>query len=198
MKEMKKEIKNEMNTGRTIKSISSEYLQESLELIERVFKVQYDEAEGKQVRRLVEEIRSKKYYLPELEVITLDDAENVIGYVMFSRFHLNGNYEDKLLILTPAAVEQKYQRQHICKEMIEFAFEKAIATGFEAVLVEGDPANYRARGFQTAADYGILPGETVHLPHIACLMVKELVPGALERIKGTVEYDFYETLMEEG
>ena len=84
--------------------------------------------------------------------------------------------------------------QYDCDRLINVGFEKAVEMGFEAVLVEGNPANYRARGFVTAADHGILPGNTVHLPHIDCLMVKELVPGALGRIKGTVEYDFYKTL----
>ena len=37
-------------------------------------------------------------------------------------------------------------------------------------------------------------GETVHLPDIACLMITELEPGALEHIKGQVNYDFYESL----
>lgn len=190
-----KEMKNQV---RKIKAMSNEYVQGVFGLIERAFGKQYDEEEGKLVCRLIREIRSKKYYLPELEIITVDEEDRVIGYVMFSRFHLNGNYEDKLLMLTPAAVEPEYQRQHICKEMIEYAFEKAVKLGFKAVLVEGDPANYRSRGFETAANHGILPGETVHLPHIDCLMVKELVPDALEHIKGTVEYDFYETLTEEG
>jgi len=66
--------------------------------------------------------------------------------------------------------------------------------GFKAVLVEVNPQNYRTRGFVTAADHGFLPGKTVHLPHIDCLMVKELVPGAQDKIKGTVEYTDYETL----
>lgn len=190
-----KENNNRIN--RTIKGMSNQYLRESLELVERVFAKHYDEAEGKAVRKLVEEIRSKKYYIPELEIIAVDETDRVIGYVMFSRWHLNGKYEDKLLMLTPAAVETGLQRKHISKEMIEYGFAKAKELGFEAVLVEGGPENYRARGFVTAADYGILPGETVHLPHIDCLMVKELVPGALGNISGTVEYDFYETLKEE-
>ena len=71
---------------------------------------------------------------------------------------------------------------------------KAKEMGFKAVLVEGNPLNYRSRGFVTAANHGILPGKTVHLPHIDCLMVTELIPGALENIKGCVEYDFYQTL----
>ena len=60
--------------------------------------------------------------------------------------------------------------------------------------MEGNPANYRARGFATANEHGIVPGASVHLPAIECLMVKELVPGALDGIKGRVEYDFYEAL----
>ena len=184
--------------NRKIMAMHSEYLQESLELVERVFTEHYDAMEGRIVRKLVEEIRSKKYYIPELEIVAVDENDRVIGYVMFSGWHLNGKYEDKLLLLTPAAVETKLQRQHISKEMIAFGFERAKQLGYEAVLVEGDPANYHSRGFVTAANHGILPGETVQLPHIDCLMVKELVPGALADISGTVEYDFYEILVGKG
>ena len=67
----------------------------------------------------------------------VDEADQVIGYVMFSRFHLEGKYEDCLLLLTPVAVRTDLQRQHISKE---------------------------------------------------------LVPGALERISGAVDYSFYQTL----
>lgn len=189
--------KNEINKNKiykTIQSITKEYMQESLEFIEHVFTDHYGKEEGREVRALVEEIRSKKYYLPDLELIALDEDNHVIGYVMFSRFHLNGNYEEELLLLTPAAVETRLQRQHISKDMIEFGFRRAKEMGFKAILVEGDPANYHARGFETAANHGIVPGKTVHLPHINCLMVKELVQGALDEIQGTLEYDYYEAL----
>ena len=181
--------------NRPIKCMEEKYLLPSLELVEQVFTAHENEKEGKMVRSLVEEIRRKRFYLPELELMMVDaDTDEVIGYVMFSRFHLQGKYENELLILTPAAVKTELQRQHISKEIIEFGFEKAREMGFKAVIVEGNPRNYRARGFVTAADHGILPGKTVHLPHIDCLMVKELVPGALDEIKGIVEYTDYETL----
>lgn len=180
---------------RQIKCMEEKYLLPSLELVEKVFTAHENEKEGKMVRSLVEEIRRKRFYLPELELMMVDaDTDEVIGYVMFSRFHLQGKYENELLILTPAAVKTEFQRQHISKEIIEYGFEKARERGFKAVIVEGNPRNYRARGFVTAADHGILPGKTVHLPHIDCLMVKELVPGALDEIEGIVEYTDYETL----
>lgn len=184
---------------RKIQAITNEYLEEALDLVEQVFTEYENEKEGKMVRRLVEEIRSKKYYLPELELIALDEQQRVIGYVMFSRFHLEGKYEDSLLLLSPAAVRTDLQRQHISKDIIEFGFQRAKELGYKAVLVEGNPRNYNARGFRTSSDYGIYPGETVRYPrkHKECLMVKELQLGALEEIKGIVEYDCYETLQEE-
>ena len=181
--------------NRQIKCMEDKYLEPSLELVERVFTAHENEKEGKLVRTLVEEIRSKRFYIPELELLMVDaDTDEVIGYVMFSRFHLQGRYENELLILTPAAVKTELQRRHISKELIEYGFEKAQEMGFKAIIVEGNPRNYHTRGFMTAADHGILPGKTVHLPHIECLMVKELVPGALEEIRGIVEYTDYQTL----
>ena len=178
---------------RTITSMQPEYLLPSLELVEQVFTEHENADEGKLVRRLVEEIRSKKYYLPELELLMLEDGE-VVGYVMFSRFHLGGKYDDRLVILTPAAVKTNLQRQGISRELITYGLRKAAEMGFTAALVEGNPANYRARGFQTSANHGIVAGPNIHLPHVDCLMVTELVPGGLEGITGEVDYGMYETL----
>lgn len=179
---------------RIIKSMEDKYLNKSLNLVEAVFTDHENAEEAKIVRSLVEEIRSKRFYLPELELVMVDETDEVIGYVMFSRFHLGGKYQQELLMLTPAAVKTSLQRQHISKELIEYGFQRAVELGYKAVIVEGNPRNYRARGFVTAADHGILPGKTVHLPAIECLMVKELVPGTLQQIHGSVEYDDYKVL----
>ncbi len=182
---------------RIIKPMENKYLKPSLELVQEVFTAWDSPEEAKTVRALVEEIRAKKYYLPELELIMVDENDRILGYAMFSRFHIEGKYEDELLILTPVAVRTEFQRQHISKELIEYGFEKAAALGYKAVLVEGDPKNYNPRGFVTSADHGIIAGPSVHLPHPACLMVRELVPGALEHIHGTVDYAFYDALHED-
>lgn len=179
---------------RIIKPMEDKYLLPSLELVEQVFTDHENADAGRLVRRLVEEIRQKRFYLPELELLMVNEQDDPIGYVMFSRFHLEGRYKNELLLLTPAAVRTDMQRRHISKELIEHGFRKAVEMGYKAVIVEGNPQNYHARGFVTAADHGILPGESLHLPHISCLMVKELVPGALESIHGKVEYTDYDTL----
>lgn len=106
-----------MKNPRLIKSMDETHKKESLELVEQVFIASEGVKEGKTVRNLVEEIRSKKYYLPELELIMVDGNDSVIGYAMFSRFHLEGKYEEQLLLLSPVAVRTDLQRQHISKEL---------------------------------------------------------------------------------
>lgn len=180
--------------NRIIRSADGKDLINSLELVETVFTESEGEESGKSVRSLVEEIRSKKYYLPELDLVMADEENAVIGYAMFSRFHLDGKYENQLLLLSPVAVKTNLQRQHISKELIEYGFEKAREMGYKAVIVEGNPRNYNPRGFETSCNYGIVAGDSVHLPRPECLMVKELENGALQNIKGTVDYSYYHSL----
>ena len=180
--------------NRIIKSMEHKYLTSSAELVKAVFTASEDEEEGKLVHSLVEEIRSKRFYVPELELIMVDENDDLMGYCMFARFHLEGRYENELLLLSPVAVKTDLQRQHISKELIEYGFKKAVALGYKAVIVEGNPMNYRNRGFVTSADYGIIAHESVGLPAPECLMVRELVPGGLEGIHGQVCYSDYECL----
>ena len=174
--------------------MEEKFLLSSLELVEAVFTDHENADEGKLVRSLAEEIRGMNTYIPELELIMVDEQDAPIGYCMFSRFHLEGRYEKELLILTPVAVKTELQRRHISKDLIEYGFEAAKKLGYKAVIVEGNPMNYRSRGFVTSADFGITAHESVGLPAPECLMVKELVPGALQNMHGQVSYSNYQSL----
>ncbi len=180
--------------NRVIKSMEEKYLLPSAELVEAVFTAHENAEEGRLVRSLVEEIRTMRYYVPALELVMVDENDEVIGYCMFSRFRLEGRYENELLLLSPVAVKTELQRQHISKELIEYGFQKAAALGYKAVIVEGNPMNYRSRGFVTSADHGITAHESVGLPAPECLMVKELLPGGLTGIRGQVNYSEYQSL----
>ena len=179
---------------RIIKTCTEQYQAAALDMVEQVFTEHENAEEGKTVRRLMEEIRAKQFYVPELELIMVNETDEIIGYTMFSRFHLEGKYSDELLLLSPVAVKTAFQRQHISKELIEYGLKRAKDLGYKAVLVEGNPQNYRARGFRTAANYGIYASESVHLPHIDCLMAQEVIPGGLKHIHGILDYGFYEAL----
>lgn len=179
---------------RYIKNIDSRYLDKSAQLVEDVFTDSEGKESARVVKQLVLEIRSKRFYLPELELIMVDELDDILGYAMFSRFHLEGKYENELLLLSTVAVKTEFQRQHISKEIIEFGFQRAIEMGFKAIIVEGNPQNYRARGFKTSCDFGIVAGKTLSLPSPECLMVKELVKGTLVNISGIVDYSDYQYL----
>ncbi len=180
--------------NRIIKSMENKYLQPSLNMVRRTFTNSESAQDAQIVVSLVEEIRSMNTYVPELELVMVDETDEVIGYSMFSRFHLGGKFMDELLILTPVAVKTELQRQHISKELIEAGFEMAKKMGFRVVIVEGNPMNYRSRGFKTSSDFGIVAGESVNLPAPECLMVKELAENALENISGVLEYTEYKSL----
>lgn len=179
---------------RVIQPLPPARREEALDFIEKVFTEHQDAAEGRTVRNLAAEIRAKRYHLPELELIMVDDSDEIIGYAMFSRFPLEGRCDDALLLLSPVAVRTDLQRQHISKDLIEYGMARARALGYRAVLVEGAPWNYRSRGFETSARHGITAGPNLHLPHEDCLMVAELVPGALDSIHGIVDYGMYDAL----
>ena len=179
---------------RIIRTVKADEFEKSALFVKKVFTESEDEESGTLVGNLVREIRSKKYYLPELDLAMVDENNEIVGCVMFSRFHLDGKYDDELLLLSPVAVKTELQRQHISKELIEFGLKKAKELGYSACIVEGNPKNYNPRGFKTSQDFGIFAHESVGLPAPECLMVQELKEGALEHIKGGVEYSFYETL----
>lgn len=179
---------------RIVRAVKPNELEASLDLVERVFTASENEENGKLVRKLLAEIRSKKYYLPELDLVMVDENGEVVGQALFSRFHIEGRYEDEMLILTPVAVKTELQRQHISKDIIEFGLKRGKEMGFKFCMVEGNPMNYRSRGFKTSADYDVFAAESVGLPHPDCLMIQELVPGGLEGVHGYLDYSFYESL----
>ena len=71
---------------RKIQAMEEKYKEKALDFVEKVFAEYQDEAEGRMVRALVEEIRAKKFYIPQLELIMVNEREEIIGYVMFSGF----------------------------------------------------------------------------------------------------------------
>lgn len=179
---------------RIIKSVTEDRFIESMDFAYKVFCDSEGEEGALVVRNLIAEIRSKGYYVPELDLIMVNEHDEIIGHVMFSRFHIEGKYDNELLILTPVSVKTELQRRHISKDLIEYGFDRAKELGYKLCMVEGNPQNYRSRGFSTSADYGVYADESVGLPAPECLMIRELVPGALDGVSGYVNYGMYEAL----
>ena len=75
---------------RIIKAVTPNELDSSLDFVEKVFTDSENAENGRLVRNLVAEIRSKKYYVPELDLIMVNEEGEIIGLTLFSRFHYRG------------------------------------------------------------------------------------------------------------
>ena len=132
--------------------MENKYLLLSLDLDQEVFSEWDSPEEGKVVRQLVEEIRAKKYYMPELELVMVNENDEIIGYAMFSRFHIEGKYENELLILTPVAVKARLQRQHISKDILEYGIDVAKGWDIKQFLLKGTLVITTIEGFNQATN----------------------------------------------
>lgn len=179
---------------RIVRAVKPSEWESSLDFVEKVFTDSECEENGKLVRRLLAEIRSKKYYVPELDLVMVNEKDEIIGLASFSRFHIEGRYEEEMLLLSPVAVKTELQRQHISKDIIEFGLQRAKEMGYKFCMVEGNPLNYRPRGFVTSARHGVFASESIGLPHEDCLMIQELASGGLDGVHGYLDYGFYEAL----
>lgn len=127
---------------------------------------------------LVHIMRSHRDFIPELDFVLELDGE-VVGNIMYAKAKLtdeNGQ-EKEIVTFGPVSVLPEYQRKGYGKQLIEYSFEKAAALGYEAVVIFGSPANYVSRGFQSCRKYKVCV-ENGTYP--AAMLVKELVPGALD------------------
>ncbi len=138
-----------------------------------------DEAE------LVEALRQSAAFIPELSLVTAQDG-NVIGHVMFSHMSIETpTGTAPALALAPVSVRPEQQNRGIGSRLVREGLERCQALGHRIVIVEGHPAYYPRFGFLPARAQGL--EATFPVPD-AAFMALELVPGALDGVRGTVRY----------
>ncbi len=108
-----------------------------------------------------------------------------MAHVLFSPVELDPPSPHLRLVgLAPVGVLPRYQRRGIGSRLIRDGLRLCGDTGYDAVVVLGDPGFYSGFGFVGAADNG-LANEYGAGEHF---MVTELKLGALRGIRGTVTY----------
>lgn len=135
---------------------------------------------------LVHVMRSHEDFLPELDlVIEVDDQ--IIGNIMYTKAKLvdESRKEKEILTFGPVCIVPEYQRMGYGKMLMEHSFKRAVARGYDVIVIFGNPNNYVSRGFKSCKKYNIcLENGT----YPAAMMVKELRPEALDGRKW-VYYD---------
>ena len=135
---------------------------------------------------LVHIMRGHKDFIPELDFVIELDGQ-VIGNIMYTRSRLvDENGEEKnILTFGPVCILPAFQRKGYGKKLMEHSFEKAVSLGYDVIVIFGSPANYVGCGFQSCKKFNVCT-ENGKFP--AAMMVKELLPGALDGRK-RIYYD---------
>ncbi len=127
---------------------------------------------------LVHVMRKHADFIPELDLVLEHDGQ-IIGNVMYTESRLvdeNAN-EKQILTFGPLSILPAYQRTGYGKALLEHSFQKALALGYDTIVIFGDPGNYVARGFKSCKKYNVcLEGNCFPM----AMLVKELKEGSLD------------------
>jgi predicted N-acetyltransferase YhbS len=130
---------------------------------------------------LVHIMRSHEDFISELDFVLELDGQ-IIGNIMYTKAKLvdeNGREKD-ILTFGPISVVPEYQRQGYGKMLMEHSFCRAVELGYDLIVIFGSPMNYVSSSFKSCKRYNICT-ENGKFP--AAMMVKELIPNALESKK---------------
>lgn len=124
-------------------------------------------------------MRSHPDFLPELDYV-IECGGRIIGSVMYTRSRLVDERGESKTVLTfgPLAVHPDWQRRGLSKMLLEVTCEKALAMGYDTIVIFGSPSNYVSGGFVSCKRHNICLGESDVFPF--ALLVKVLVPGVLD------------------
>jgi putative acetyltransferase len=113
-----------------------------------------------------------------------EQESGIVGHILFSRTLIDATNEPVLSVaLAPLAVLPTNQRRGVGSQLIRFGLNWLRTRGERSVLVLGHPQYYPRFGFSNARARLL----TTPFPAEA-FMALELVPGALDGIRGSVSY----------
>lgn len=127
---------------------------------------------------LVHIMRFHEDFLPELDFVIEVDGQ-LIGNIMYTKAKLidESGKEKEILTFGPVCIMPEYQRKGYGKMLMEHSFNKAVALGYDVIVIFGNPGNYVSRSFKSCKKYNICLDSGTYP---AAMLVKELKPEALD------------------
>ena len=145
---------------------------------------------------LVHKLRTSDVYLPELSRVAAVGAE-IVGAICYSKAWLRkaDAQEKEILIFGPLCVAPKWQGCGVGSLLLKETLAMAKESGYEGVVILGEPDYYPRYGFQTCDHFGIT---TADGKNFDAFMGIELVEGGLSGFGGRFyESEVFEDLPEE-
>ncbi|HAT72277.1 MAG TPA: GNAT family N-acetyltransferase [Elusimicrobia bacterium] len=140
---------------------------------------------GNSESKLVDAIREADYFIPGLSIVA-EKGGKIVGHILFSPIKIkDAAGSTPALSLAPMAVLPEYQNQGIGTALVKYGLDECRKSGYKIVVVVGHAGYYPRFGFVKAGGKGLkLPFEAPD----EVFMALELAPGALDGVKGTIEY----------
>jgi len=116
----------------------------------KLVKLAFDQEDEAQ---LVERIRSTPEYIPELELVAVQN-QKIVGHILYSRI-LIGGIDCDSVALAPMSVLPSVQNTGIGSTLIKQSLANAEKNGFKSAIVLGHPEYYPRFGFKPASNWGV-------------------------------------------
>ncbi len=150
-----------------------------------IYEINRSAFNGDDEPKLVDAIRVSDGFIPTLSLVAEQEGR-IVGHVLFSRAAIRTeDGEIPVLVLAPIAVLPEFQNRGIGSKLIYAGMEHARELGEKIVVLIGHPWYYPRFGFKPARPLGIDYPTPIREE---AFMVLELIPGALEGIRGTVAF----------
>jgi len=151
----------------------------------RIKKINDNAFEQENEGTLVNKLREKDLFIPELSLVAEAD-EMVVGHILLYPVIINSAHQKhNTLSLGPMAVLPEHQRKGIGGKLINKGLKHAEDLGFRSVIVVGHPGYYPKFGFTKASKWSIkVPFEVPD----EVFMALEIVKGELQDKSGIIEY----------
>lgn len=134
----------------------------------------------------LDRVRRSDAFIPELSLVALE-GERIIGQIVLYKMRIECDDETQTqLVLSPLSVHPDRFGEGVGAALIEAGCERAAELGYGAVFLCGDAGYYTRFGFVPTYRYGIYHVKDAARNAEWC-MARELIPGYLRDIRGTVD-----------
>lgn len=131
---------------------------------------------------ILHNLRNSKSYISELDLVAVFENK-IIGHIISTQAKVvdSLNNEHEILCVGPLSVLPEFQKRGIGSKLMNHSISAAKESGFQGMILFGNPDYYHRFGFKNAQEYNIT---TKDYRNFEPFMALELQSNALADIKG--------------